>query len=418
MESHQKCFGLEDEAGRLLPCFLSTLNLEPEDLELVRTGWERVLRARLEDAAFFWKADSKVGLEQWREELNKVVFLGPLGTMGQKADRLAHTAARAAEQLAPAIRADLIRAAQLAKTDLVSDMVGEFASLQGIMGSIYAEQKGESKAVGQAILEQYLPAGQDSSVPESLIGALLSLVDKLDNLSGCFGLDMIPSGTQDPYALRRQALGIIRIVFEHGLHFSLPEFITTAQSAYAQTAWKLEPETAKIRLLEFFAQRLKVYFSEQGFDTRVVDAVLGTGIEDILSLKKRLLALKTFSLEPGFEQAVLTFKRASNIIRKQGGAAGDVLSGEFDLGTVLEPEEKALAERVRDLAPEWDRLWQEEQYARLFALLGELRPVVDNFFDKVMVMAEDPALRRNRLNMLTSMVNRLNQLADFNALQI
>ncbi len=418
MESHQKCFGLEDATGRLLPYFLTTLNLEPDDLELVRTGWERVLRARLEDAAFFWKADSGVSLEQWREELNKVVFLGPLGSMGDKADRLAGLAALIADRLAPDLKDELRRAAQLAKTDLVSEMVGEFATLQGIMGSIYAEQKGEAEAVARAILEQYLPVGQDSPVPESRIGALLAFTDKLDNLVGCFGLNMIPSGTQDPYALRRQALGIIRIVFEHGLRFSLPEFIDKAQSVYGDTAWELDEGAAKLRLLDFFGQRLKVYFTDLGFDTRMVEAIIGTGIEDVLSLKKRLLALKTFSLEPGFEQSVLTFKRAANIIRKQGGAAGDALCGNFDQDMVLEPEEQALADRIRDLAPEWDSLWQEEKYPQLFALLGELRPVVDNFFDQVMVMAEDPALRRNRLNMLLSLVNRLNRLADFNALQI
>ncbi len=418
MESHQKCFGLEDATGRLLPYFLTTLNLEPEDLELVRTGWERVLRARLEDAAFFWKVDSGATLEQWREELNKVVFLGPLGSMGDKANRLADLAGLIAGQLAPELKDDLCRAAQLAKTDLVSEMVGEFATLQGIMGSIYADQKSEAKAVGQAILEQYRPVGHDSPVPDSRIGSLLAVTDKLDNLIGCFGLNMIPSGTQDPYALRRQALGIIRIVFEQGLRFSLPAFIDKAQSVYGDTAWKLEPDTAKQRLLDFFAQRLKVYFTDQGFETRIVEAILGTGIEDILSLKKRLLALKTFSLEPGFEQAVLTFKRAANIIRKQGEAAGDALSGLFDQGMMLEPEEKALAERIDNLAPEWDALWQEEKYPQLLALLGELRPLVDRFFDQVMVMAEDPALRRNRLNMLTALVNRLNRLADFNALQI
>ncbi|MCF8038206.1 MAG: glycine--tRNA ligase subunit beta, partial [Desulfohalobiaceae bacterium] len=302
MESHQKCFGVEDDQGRLLPFFLTTLNLEPQDLDLVKTGWERVLRARLEDAAFFWKADSRVSLEEWGEELNKVVFLGPLGSMGDKSRRLVRVSGFLADQLAPDLKSELGRAARLAKTDLVSEMVGEFATLQGIMGSIYARKKGESEGVSQAIFEHYLPTGQESLVPETLTGALLSIADKLDNLTGCFGLDMIPTGTQDPYALRRQALGIVRIVLEHGLRFSLPAAIKEAQGAYGHTDWKLSPPEAMQRLLDFFGQRIRIYFMEQGYNTLVVDAVVGKGVDDIRSLEKRLLALDEFSRENEFEQ--------------------------------------------------------------------------------------------------------------------
>ncbi|MCF8105030.1 MAG: glycine--tRNA ligase subunit beta [Desulfohalobiaceae bacterium] len=418
MESHQKCFGIEDEQGRLLPFFLTTLNLEPEDLELVKTGWERVLRARLEDAAFFWKADSGASLDQWGEKLNKVVFLGPLGNMGDKTRRLVRISGFLADRLAPDSKNELSRAARLAKTDLVSEMVGEFASLQGIMGSIYAGQKGESKTVSQAIYEHYLPSGHESLVPETLTGSLLSIADKLDNLTGCFGLNMIPTGTQDPYALRRQALGIVRIILEHGLRLSLPAAIKEAQNAYGDTDWKLDPKQSAQRLLDFFRQRVRIYFIEKGYNTLVVDAVVGTGIDDIRSLEKRLLALDEFSREKEFEQAILTFKRAANIIRKQGGPAGNSLSGVFDSSLLIEPQEKALAKRLEELAPEWERLWQEEEFHRLFALLWDLRPVVDGFFDHVMVMAEDQDLRLNRLNMLKSLVDRLNHLADFSALQI
>ncbi len=418
MESHQKCFGIEDNQGRLLPFFLTTLNLEPQDLDLVKTGWERVLRARLEDAVFFWKADSRVSLEQWGEKLNKVVFLGPLGSMGDKTRRLVQVSGFLADRLAPHLKSELSRASRLAKTDLVSEMVGEFATLQGIMGSIYARQKGESETVSQAIFEHYLPSGHESLVPETRTGALLSIADKLDNLTGCFGLDMIPTGTQDPYALRRQALGIVRIVLEHGLRFSLPAVIEEARGAYGDTPWKLSPEKSMQRLLDFFAQRIRIYFIEQGFKTLVVDAVVGKGLDDIRSLEKRLLGLDEFSRERGFEQAVLTFKRAANIIRKQGSPAGKGLSGVFDPSLLVEPQEKALAKWLEDLAPEWEKLWQEEEFPRLFALLWDLRPVMDGFFDHVMVMAEDQDLRLNRLNMLKSLVDRLNHLADFSALQI
>lgn len=418
MQSHQKCFGVEDDQGNLLPFFLTTLNLEPEDLELVKTGWERVLQARLEDAAFFWKSDSRTSLEEWGQELHKVVFLGPLGSMGDKTERLVRVSGALARQLAPELEQEVCRAAQLAKTDLVSEMVGEFASLQGIMGSIYARQKGESEGVSQAVFEHYLPAGHESPVPETRTGALLALADKLDNLIGCFGLDMIPSGTQDPYALRRQALGIVRIVSEHGLRFSLLTYLKEARAAYGETGWKLGPDESLQRLLDFFAQRIKVYFTEKGFNTLVVDAVVGSGVDDIHSLHKRLQALDRFSRENGFEQAVLTFKRAANIIRKQGQAAGDDLSGRYDPSLSVEPQEQELAQRLQDLVPEWDTHWQEEQFDHLFELLWELRPVVDGFFDQVMVMAEDHTLRLNRLNMLKSLVDRLNLLANFSALQI
>ncbi|MFO8032349.1 MAG: glycine--tRNA ligase subunit beta [Desulfohalobiaceae bacterium] len=417
MESHQKSFGLEDEKGNILPYFLCTLNLEPQDLELVRKGWERVLKARLEDAAFFWKVDSRAELFQWREKLDKVIFIGPLGSMGDKARRMQALCSYLSQGLAPELEQELVRSADLAKTDLVSEMVGEFDNLQGIMGSIYARQKGESETVARAIYEQYLPAGQDSPVPSTLAGALLSMADKADNLVGCFGLEMLPTGAHDPYALRRQALGIVRILLEKGLRLSLRQFLGRAQNCYQQVEWQIDPERSLQLLLDFFAQRIRAFYAGS-YSTRIIDAALGAGLDDIYALDQRLHALDRFSRVQDFETAVLTFKRVDNILRKQGDKAGQSLDGEFAADFLQEPAEQELAAYLQDSASRWQELRQKEDYEQLLQELARIRPLVDRFFDQVMVMAEDKDLRLNRMNLLQALLYRLSPLADFSALQI
>lgn len=418
MESHQKSFGVEAPDGTLLPHFLCTLNLEPKDPALVQKGWERVLKARLEDGRFFWKTDLAQSLPQWLGKLENVVFLGPLGSMGDKSRRIADLAGWLAEQAAPGSKEAALRAAALCKADLVSEMVGEFADLQGLMGGIYARRQGESPDVAQAIAEHYLPVGQDSPVPGSVAGALVSMADKADTLAGCFGLGMIPTGAADPYALRRAALGICRCSMELGLRLDLDALLHRAIAGYGERQWKLPPDKCFAALHEFFSQRLKALFSAQGYSTLAVEAAVGAGITDIWGLKARLDALEAFSKEPDFPQAVLTFKRAGNIIRKQGAEAGQALDGNFAPAALVEPAEQALAARITELAPRFETLWQADAYAELMGLLRELRPSVDAFFDNVMVICEDPALRLNRLNLLKALVDKLGRLADFNALQL
>lgn len=417
MESHQKSFGVEDAQGALLAHFVTTLNLEPRDPALVKKGWERVLRARLEDARFFWKADLRADADAWLGRLDKVIFLAPLGTVGDKTRRLEGTCAALAGAVAPELRAVAARAGRLSKADLVSEMVYEFDELQGVMGGIYARRRGEPEAVADALYEQYLPAGPGSPVPQSLAGALLSVADKADTLAGCFGLDMIPTGANDPYALRRAALGIIRIILHHGLRLSLGELLARARGAYADgVAWKLPEAEAQARLLEFFAGRLKAYFTARGHQTLVVEAALGAGFDDVWALAARVDALGEFAREDDFAQAVLTFKRAANIIVKQGGAAA--VDGGYDKALLAERAEQALAARLEAVAPVWDELWARDDFASLLGLLRELRPDVDAFFDGVMVMCDDAALRANRLNLLGALVGRLGRLADFAALQV
>ena len=418
MESHQKSFGVEDAQGKLLPHFLSTLNLDSKDVALVRKGWERVLKARLEDARFFWKTDLAQSLDQWLDKLESVIFLGPLGSMADKARRIQSLSGDLAERIAPELTENVRRAGLLAKTDLVTEMVGEFADLQGVMGGIYARKMGENEDVATAVYEHYLPSGHDSPVPESLVGALVSMADKADTLAGCFGLKMLPTGANDPYALRRCALGICRTIMEKGLRLRLDVLLRQAVSGYGEREWKLTPEENYAALHDFFVQRLKAYFTAQGYSTLAVEAAVGAGIDDIWGLKARLEALEAFSKEDDFELAVLTFKRAGNIIRKQGQEAGQELTGAFSEAQLLEPQEKELARQIEAMAPRFENLWQQDAYGELMGLLRVLRPFVDAFFDHVMVMCDDPALRLNRLNLLQALVSRLGRLADFSALQV
>ena len=234
MQSHQKSFGVQGPDGKLMPHFLTTLNIEPLDVALVKKGWERVLKARLEDARFFWEADCKVDFNIWLDKLDNVVFLGPLGSVGDKSRRIEALCGKLAETLGeskgilPGEYVKYATAGRLAKADLVSEMVIEFDSLQGKMGGIYAGRAGKGDIVTRGIYEQYLPAGPDSPVPSSLAGAFVSIADKVDTMAGCFGLGKVPTGANDPYALRRCALGISRIIMEHELDIDLKSQIGRA----------------------------------------------------------------------------------------------------------------------------------------------------------------------------------------------
>jgi glycyl-tRNA synthetase beta chain len=418
MEVHQKSFGLEGDDGNLLPAFLTVANIEPKNFEIVRHGWEKVLRARLEDAEFFWQADNKSGFDHWLKALENVVFLGPLGSMGDKSRRLERLAALVAKEINPEMEKDMARAGRLAKADLVTQMVGEFDDLQGIMGGIYARRMNEPENVAQALYEQYLPAGQDTPVPSSMAGAVLALCDRADNLTGCFGLGMAPTGAADPYALRRQALGLCRILLEHDLNLDLNRLLKTALAGFVNVQWKLNPATIVPTVMDFIGQRLKSLWSAQGMDSRLLEACIRSGLGDLPDLRARIAALEEFSQAPDFEEAVLTFKRADNIIRKQGEASGAVLSGRFSRDLLTEKAEEQLAAALEEMEKSWNQTMSSKGYAGLFQLLRDLRPVVDDFFDQVMVMCEDEKLRENRLNLLQALVERLSGLADFSALQI
>jgi glycyl-tRNA synthetase beta chain len=432
METHQKSFGIEGAQGRLLPHFLTVLNIEPKDMGLVRKGWERVLRARLEDGRFFWKSDLASNFDTWLGKLDKVIFMAKLGSLGDKSRRISNLLGLLVKKLSPATGSlseeDAGRAGRLSKADLVTEMVGEFDTLQGIMGSIYADRMGESEVVAQALAEQYLPAGPDSPLPGTLCGALLAIADKADTLAGCFALGLVPTGAADPFALRRCALGIARILEEKQLRLSVDELFQMAlqqyelqyesQSAKGKTPpdWKIPNDKILENLSEFFGQRLKNLFIANGAETLLVEAILAAGHSDVWATAARLAALRKFSSRPDFSEAVLTFKRAANIIRKQGQDAE--VNGNFQPALLQDQAEKDLAEHLTRLLPNFEKLWAQDRFDELFDLLCTLKPAVDNFFKEVMVMCEQKSLRRNRLNLLAGLVNCLRKLADFDALQM
>ncbi len=416
MQSHQKSFGVEDKDGKLLPYFLTVLNVTPKCMATVQKGWERVLRARLEDARFFWRSDLADSFDSWLARLDNVIFIGPLGSMGDKTKRLEMLCPYIAKVCATTNLDEAARAGRLSKADLVSGMVGEFDTLQGIMGSIYAHKHGESENICKAIAEQYLPAGPESPVPSSLLGALLSIADKADTLVGCFGLGMIPTGTADPHALRRAALGIARCVTEFSLRIDIQELFKTAYTQYGQKAWKLEEEDCLNKLNDFFAARLKNYWQGQGTDTILVDAILNAGSSDVWAAKKRLEALEILRNSERFTEAVQTFKRVANIVRKQGGEYA--LTGNYDTALLQDEAEKQLANALSTALPRFDKLWQDDNFEAIPQLLLDIRPAVDGFFNDVMVICEDEKLRINRLNMLKSLMDRMSKFADFSALQV
>jgi len=415
METHQKSFGLRGADGKLLPYFLTAANIESREPALVRKGWERVLRARLEDARFFWESDCAATFDHWLDKLDKVIFIGPLGTMGDKTRRLEKLAAFIASRVAPELGESMARAGRLSKADLVSEMVYEFDDLQGKMGGIYARRQGESQTVAEALYEQYLPAGQDSPLPSSKAGAILSLADKLDNLAGCFGLGMMPTGAADPYALRRNALGVCRIILEMGLQVDIEVLLREAQKGYAGVIWKFGEDEALEKLMDFFGQRLRAYWNGQGIPTLVIEAAMAPGFADIHDTWLRVRALAEFSREDDFEASVLTFKRAANIIRKQ---ADQDLSGAVREDLLEVDAEKSFWATLQGIEPVWADLAATADYAQMLSRLRVLRPAVDGFFDGVMVMCDDLALRTNRLNLLYRLVNTLGRVADFGKFQV
>ncbi len=416
MESHQKSFGIKGPDGRLMPHFLTVLNVIPTDMATVKKGWEKVLRARLEDARFFWNADGAQNMQDWVAKLDNVIFIGPLGSMGDKGRRLQKLCAWIANMLNPPFDATLAtRAGELAKADLVSGMVGEFDTLQGIMGGIYAARAGENEEVAGAIGEQYLPAGPDSPLPQTLLGAILSIADKADTLAGCFGINMIPTGAADPNGLRRCALGIIRILIDRNMEIRIGDLFAKARELYGEKRWKLTPEQAKVKLLEFFAGRMRNYFLGLGYDTVLVDATLAAGFERVPDCKNRLDAMTAFAAHPAFPSSVQTLKRVENIAKKAGASA---IGGDWDEALLKDDQEKELAAALAVLLPRLDKALDGGDYAGAFACLEEMRQPVDAFFDNVMVMCDDKSLRENRLGLLNSISRRFARIAQFSALQI
>ncbi len=405
MREHQRYFSLRGKDGRLLPHFIAVNNTLTRDPEVVRKGHERVIRARLSDAMFFYKEDAKTPLANRVEALKGVMFHSLLGTSYEKMERFRELAARLAGQLAPELTEQVKRAATLCKADIVTEMVGEFPSLQGVMGRQYAKLSGEPAEVAQALFTHYLPRHADDELPPDRVGALVGLADRLDTICGCFGVGLSPTGTADPYGLRRHALAVIRILRSQGLHLDLVATVAAALELLQGKFSRTMADTA-LEVLDFFQTRFHHLLLVEGFDHETITAVLAAGCRDVVDAADKVHALAAVRQSPEFPALATAFKRVINIA--QGAEAAEVAPLLFEY-----PEENLLFEATELMELEVSRALEQRDYPGVCRALAKLKGPVDAFFDKVMVMAEDAHLRRNRLALLVRISRTFLLMADF-----
>ncbi len=417
MREHQKYFAVIGPDHQLLPCFIAVNNTPVKDIALVTSGHERVLRARLEDARFFFETDAKTPPHEIVERLKGVLFQAKLGTMFEKVCRVQKLAEHLAGLTVPDLKASVSRAAWLCKSDLTTQMVNEFPKLQGVMGRIYAADAGEPEAVARAIEEHYLPAYAGGSLPATVPGSLVSIADKLDTICGCFGVGLIPSGTSDPYALRRQAIGIIQIIVAQGFSLSLKELIHKSLGLL-QDKISGETEQLALQILTFFQHRMEHLLAEEGFSKDVISAVVSASMEDVPAVRKRTAALETLKAEPDFQPLAIAFKRVANIIR-QARQRGEIASGEAhekvktDPGLFQESCEQALFDAFKNVKQYMSEDLKKGAFDRAVRSVASLKGPVDGFFDGVMVLTEDERLKQNRLALLGEIADLFNVFADF-----
>ena len=414
MKSHQKYFHVIDDKGALMPCFITVSNIESTDIDQVRKGNERVIRPRLSDAEFFWQQDKKQKLSSHIESLDKVVFQKKLGTVGDKTARIAVLAASIATQLnADAKLAS--RAAQLSKCDLLSEMVFEFPDLQGTMGHYYANNDGEDERVAQAIEDHYLPRFAGDALPSDVIGQAVSIADKLDSLVGLFAIGQPPTGQKDPYALRRASLGVLRICMECELDLDAHKLICEAVSNYQTMAPKLKIDESIINdVFDFILGRLHVYYGNQDFAADEIDAVLSLRPGRLLELDQRLRAVAAFRKLPEAESLTAANTRITNILKKAGDSSWPE---HVDTALLSDDNEKTLANVIAIMRDKLEPLLNKGDYTTALTELAALREPVDAFFDTVMVMADDDAVRNNRLALLDSLRTLFLRIADLSRLQ-
>jgi len=407
IKKHQKYLTFRDpKTGKLAPYFAVVANLEASDGgAAIVDGNERVLRARLADTKFFWDQDLKNTLESRVGALDSIVFHAKLGTVGDKIRRVAGLTGYIAELIgADAPKAS--RAASLAKADLTTGMVGEFADLQGLMGQYYAVQDGEDAAVAAAIGDHYKPQGPGDSCPSAPETVAVALADKIDTLVGFFNIDERPTGSKDPFALRRAALGVIRLVLENNLRIDLPSLLEKAGA------------DGDVGLMGFFADRLKVHLREQGVRHDLVSAVFALGGEgDLVRLMARVNALQGFMETDAGADMLAAYRRAANIVRIEEKKSETSFDGSVEEAALKQDEEKTLFAELGKAVGASSKAVGQEAYADAMAAIATLRGPVDAFFDKVTVNADDPALRKNRLKLLSSIGSTLDQVADFSVIE-
>jgi glycyl-tRNA synthetase beta chain len=430
LEDHQRYFPVEGVDGRLLPCFIAVANLESRDPDKVLEGNQRVVRPRLADAAFFWEQDRKSPLAARVEGLAKVTFQATLGSLGDKARRITALAAEIAD---PNLATLARRAAELCKCDLLTAMVGEFPELQGIMGTYYALADGEDTQVATAIREHYQPRGAGDELPATEIGTTLALADRLDTLAGIFAIGEKPTGTKDPFGLRRAAIGIVRIAIEKRLDLDLSQLLSRAvtlvrtdieksAAAAGKSAPPLVTEKVAAEVYDYVLERLRAYYLEPtgepaggtgaAMTTEMFDAVLAARPNSPLDFDARLHALSSFLALPEAASLTAANKRVANILRK----AGETAPTSIDAEVLQAPAERQLFEALRERRDAVSAATARRDYTASLTLLAQLRPAVDAFFDQVMVMDENPKLRANRLALLAQMRESFAGVADLSRL--
>jgi glycyl-tRNA synthetase beta chain len=409
MKSHQKCFHLADAEGGLLPKFVAISNLESKDPQQVITGNERVIRPRLADAQFFFDTDREKPLINRKDSLGSLVFQDRLGTVLDKCERVSQLSRQVAEQVS-ADPAHCMRAAELSKCDLLTSMVGEFADLQGLMGSYYAANDGEAPEVAQAIHEQYQPRFAGDDLPASETGAILAVADKLDTMVGLFGIGQPPTGSKDPFALRRSAIGILRILVEKPLELDLKWLIKASVESFPDDL--LLADTGD-KVFEFILERFRAWYLDEGISSEEFQSVFALRPSRPLDFHRRIQAVHTFAQMPEAQSLAAANKRVANILSKQDSSAVPPALSE---SLLQESAEKALYAAIIDKESEVAPYVKRGDYQKGLTLLAELKPTIDGFFDEVLVMAEDEAVRDNRLALLAKLQALFLNLADISHL--
>ena len=408
MKGDQKYFPIYDKDGKLLPHFIFVSNINPEDPTAIIEGNEKVVRPRLTDAEFFFKTDLKQKLVDRLPRLETVLFQQQLGTLKDKTDRIEQLAGEIAKQIG-ADEAKAKRAGLLSKCDLMTNMVFEFTDTQGVMGMHYARHDGEDEEVAVALNEQYMPRFAGDELPKSLVASAVALADKFDTLTGIFGIGQAPKGSADPFALRRAALGALRIIVEKNLPLDLEDLVKKSAALFGD---KLTNQNVVADVVDFMLGRFRAWYQDEGIAVDVIQAVLARRPTRPADFDARVRAVSHFRTLDSAEALAAANKRVSNILAK-----ADAAIGEINLTACVEPAEKALAEAVLALRTEVQPLIAKGDYTAVLDKLANLRAPVDSFFDNVMVNAEDPALRQNRLAILNTLQNLFLQVADISLLQ-
>ncbi len=420
MRHHQKYFAVENPGGSLAAHFLVVIDLDGDLGGEIRRNHEAVLAARFRDARFFWEADQRRKLVERVPLLDGVVFESRLGSYRQKVARVQALAAWFAREMsADGRRADIAavrRAAELSKCDLTTEMVGEFPELQGVVGGLYARVQGEPEAVARAIHDQYKPAGPEDSLPATLEGAALAVADKLDSIAACFAVGLVPTGSRDPFALRRAGSGIVRIIVEMGLRLSLGAAVREALSVLAGSGLAGR-EASPSPVLAFLEERARHLFREgKGFAYDEVNAVFAAGWDDLVDVGARLAALRALRPTPDFEPVAAAFKRIRNILEQAGGP--DRSGSPVDNNLVEAGAERELYDRLLKVGPRVAEFRERHRYPEALRQIATLRPQVDRYFDTVLVMAKDEAVRENRLALLAHLLKEFSTVADFSELAV